>query len=154
MTRSKTIESAFRTALSFLSRRPRTIFEMNQHLKKKQVDEDSARAVIEKLVQAAYLDDEAFAEWFIDSRRRRKPKSGFALAYELRGKGVSPDIIEKALAGHDDREMALKALRPKLRSWQNLDRAEFKKKILNFLSYRGFHKEVIQSLMETLRESE
>lgn len=153
-TQPETIESALRIALSYLSRRPRTIFEMYQYLKKKQVVEDLAEAVIEKLVQASYLDDEAFAGWFIDSRRHQKPKSRFALGYELRRKGVSPDIIEKILAGHDDREMALKALQPRLRSWRSLDHREFKKKVLNFLVYRGFNHEVIQSLMETIGQSE
>lgn len=46
----------------------------------------------------AYLDDRAFARWWVESRDRARPRGVMALRRELLLKGVSRDLVDEALA--------------------------------------------------------
>ncbi len=43
--------------------------------------------------------------------------------------------------------MAMKAVKPKIKIWQNLDGEKFKKKMMNFLQYRGFNYDVCMTTL-------
>lgn len=65
-----------------------------------------AEAVIEKLIERGYLDDERFANFFVENRDRRKGTSQKKLRLELIKKGVNEEIINKALSENPRDEMA------------------------------------------------
>jgi len=132
------IEGPLRLSIRFLSYQPRTIHEVKEFIRKKGVDEDRTQKIIEILLDKKYLDDTAFSKMFVQSKIRYKPKSKFALGYELNKKKVSPSIIEAVLEPYDDEDLALKAVTLKKRTWKNLDSETLKKKVMNFLRYRGF----------------
>ncbi len=129
---------AFNLALGYLARRSKTIREMKRYLTGKNVPTELAEEVIDRLIQAKYLDDRTFAIQFIESRVRFKPKSTYALGFELRQKGIQPNLADELLAGYDDNELALKALESKKGQWQHLDKDTCQKKLMNYLRYRGF----------------
>ncbi len=132
------IERPLQLSIRFLSYQPRTIYEVTEYIKKKGVDEDHAKKTIEFLVDKKYLDDTAFSKLFVQSKVRYKPKSKFALRYELNRKKVNPSIIEAVLEPYDDEDLALKAVTLKKRTWKNMAPETIKKKAMNFLRYRGF----------------
>jgi len=107
-------------------------------MKKKGNDEALVKKIIEILLEKKYLDDTAFSKMFVESKIRYKPKSKFALRYELNKKKVCPSIIEAVLEPYNDEDLALKAVTLKKRTWKNLDRDTLNKKAMNFLRYRGF----------------
>lgn len=53
---------------------------------------------------------------------------------------------------YDDQELAIKAIRPKFKQWQNFDNEKFKKKISNYLRYRGFNYDIILSTLNYMIE--
>ncbi|MBU2631244.1 MAG: RecX family transcriptional regulator, partial [Proteobacteria bacterium] len=65
----------------------------------------------------------------------------------------SPSLIEAVLTPYDDQALALKAARPKIKLWQNLDDETFKKKMLNFLRYRGFSFDICISTLNQFIKS-
>ena len=137
-------------ALGYLSRRSRSILEMKDYLSKKKFTPLLVSRVIRQLCSENYLDDKIFAENYLENRRRNKPKSLFAFRYELEKKGIDPAIIDQALIGYDDLELALLALKPKVRLWRHLDQALLKKKTFAYLRYRGFGFSIIQSAWEQI----
>ena len=137
---------AYNTALRFLSFRPRTETEIVRHLRKKGYTPDILTQVIARLVDERYLDDEAFVRSWVDARERLRPRSRYALRYELRQKGVSDDIIESVLADVREDVSAWAAVENKLHRWRALSRKDFKKKVMNFLDRRGFSYEASRAV--------
>lgn len=133
---------AYNQAIRFLAPRARSIKETVVNLKKKGFDSQVIDQTVSTLKQERLLDDREFAALFVESRERFRPKSRFALKYELRQKGISDAIIQETTAGVDDFDTALRAVKSKLGQWQNLDGETFKKKVMNHLRNRGFGYEV------------
>lgn len=134
----KSIENALNQAYRYLSYRPRTEYEVNNHLKNKGVDPDTITEVITVLQERNHLNDHDFARMYIESAERNKPRSKFALEFDLKKKGVSPAISGPILASYSDDELAVKAVTPRIKMWKSLEKEKFKKKLMNFLRYRGF----------------
>lgn len=147
-------ENALELALRYLTHRPRSVYEMRVYLSKKGFNEEISSLTVELLLEKKYLDDEIFTRSFVESRKNYKPKSKFALAYELQKKGVESAVIEDVLKEYNDQDLALKALSSKIQLWAHLDCEKFKKKILNFLKYRGFNHEISVSLLNRIKQSD
>lgn len=140
-------------SVKYLSYRPRTIKEMEAYLEKKKIETTTIHRVIEYLTDHNYLDDEAYCRQYIDYAARYKPKSLYALTYELgHKKGISRDIIETAITRFDDFGLAWSAVNKKLGQWQNFDDIKLKMKVFNFLRYRGFSYEVCKKTYECLKK--
>lgn len=141
-----TVEKAYQKALGYLSKSPKTIRQMKEYLTDKGYDGNIIDQVIVQLSNFNYLDDSAFARQFIESRIRYKPKSVFALGFELRRKGIDPALAQELLSAYKDEELALKAVETKKQAWNRLDESECRKKIMNYLRYRGFDYSVCQTV--------
>ncbi len=150
---NKTIEQALNMALNYLSYQARTIQEMQNYIKRKGFTEDVVEKIIDILLDQNYLNDKEFARRFVETRIKTKAKSKFAFEYELRKKGIKPCDFEDLLKAYDDQSLALKALRPKIKTWQNLDMDKFKKKMMNFLRYRGFNYDICLSTLNLFLDS-
>ena len=137
-----TLDQAYNICLRFLAPRPRSVAEMQRHLVKKEMSAQVVDETLQKLMENNLLDDVTFARMFVESRERHKPRSRFALTCELRHKGIKGAIIEKALKGLDEEASAWNAVQPRLRTWQRLAPDKFKKKLFNYLQYRGFGYEI------------
>ena len=133
---------AYDICLRFLAPRPRSVAEMRRHLTKKEVSVEIIDSTLGKLMDQNLLNDEDFARMFVDSRERHKPRSRFALGCELRQKGIKENIIDDILEGVDEETSAWHAVSPRLRTWQHLDSESLRKKVFNYLQYRGFGYEV------------
>ncbi|MBC8440314.1 MAG: RecX family transcriptional regulator [Deltaproteobacteria bacterium] len=150
---NKTITLALNLALNYLSYQARTIQEMQKYLKNKGFSEDIVKEIIENLLDKNYLNDKEFAKLFVETKIKIKPKSKFALKYELRQKGINPSDIEDLLTPYDDQALALKAVKPKIKIWKTLDTDKFKKKMMNFLQYRGFSYDICLTTLNLFLES-
>jgi regulatory protein len=129
---------AYNQAVRFLAPRARSTMETRNNLIKKGFDPKTIDETLARLTREGLLNDAEFAALFVESRERFRPRSRFAIGYELRQKGVDKAAIEHALANVDDEDAALRAVKSKLNQWQNLDASDLKKKIMGFLRNRGF----------------
>ena len=132
-------EYIYTKLLNFLSYRPRTVKEVRDRLYKYDVKDVAKQdLLISKLESKGYLDDLAFARWFIDSRNKSRPRSKRHLIAELTSKGVKPEIILAVSATiSDESETILRLLDKKLGAHRNLEARE-KQKILGYLARQGF----------------
>jgi regulatory protein len=139
---------AFDRAVKFLSYRPRSRVEVERYLRGKSIDKAVRDDVIGRLEQAKYLDDEAFARFWLENRERFRPRGARALRYELRQKGVGHEIISQVLSDLDDEASAWRAVEGRLSRWSSLPGEEFRQKVVGYLSRRGFDYSTITLTLE------
>jgi regulatory protein len=126
------------SASRFLAVRPRSIQEVRDNLIRKRFEDAVIAQAIDKLQALGYLDDQAFAAFWVRERRTFKPLGARALRYELRQKGISESMIREALADIDAEEDALRAAQGQARKLRGLSRRDFRQKLGAFLQRRGF----------------
>ena len=147
------INRAVDQAARFLAHRPRSTHEVRRNLTQKQFPNEVVDTAILHLESLGYLDDEAFARFWVKDRQAFKPRSALALRYELRQKGVEQHIIDLVLGDVDSHELAYQAAQMKARRFRGLDRETFRHKLGGFLQRRGFAYGIIHAVTEQL-ESE
>lgn len=86
-------------AAAFLAVRPRSVVETRRRLRYHGYRHDLVDHVLERLVELGYLDDEAFARAWVESRDRARPRGESALRRELSLKGVARETVEHVLEG-------------------------------------------------------
>lgn len=146
------IGQAVDRAARFLSYRPRSTAEVRRNLAEKDTPEPVIEAAVQRLNKMGYLDDRAFAKFWIENRTMFKPLSPRALRYELRQKGVPAPVIDELLAEVDARETAERAARTRLNRLRGSDHDTFRAKLSAFLQQRGFSYDTIRDVTEQLIE--
>jgi len=144
------VERAHEKALSFLSIRPRSEWEVRQNLRKADYETGAIDRVVERLRGVNLIDDAAFARYWIDNRTQFRPKGQLALRQELRRKGIEPDVIDAALGevSAGDEQAALQAALTKADRYRNLSRPEFAQKLGAHLARRGFDYETVRAAVQ------
>lgn len=147
-----TYEVAFQKATQFIHHRPRSIEETRQRLRKKGFSAEVIEATLNKLIEKNWLDDLDFARQWIENRNTFHPRSNRLLTYELRLKGVSDDNITQALElyGGDEDELAYQAGIKKASKCTHEAKADFFKKVGDYLRRRGFHYGIVKPTVEHL----
>ena len=138
-------EAAYQKALNFIQYRERSEAEIQQHLKEQKLPEEIASEVIERLRRSGLVNDQRFAQTWVENRNEFHPRSRRALAYELRQKGIDPGAIQEALQDVDEEQMAYQAAVKQSRKFQALEWPDFRQKMLGFLARRGFSYEISAS---------
>jgi regulatory protein len=88
-------------AAAFLAVRPRSVDETRRRLRHLGYRHDLIDQVVTRFIEIGYLDDEAFARAWVESRDRARPRGGEALRRELSLKGVDRAVIDAALEERD-----------------------------------------------------
>lgn len=146
------VHKAVDRAVRFLSYRPRSIHEVRANLAKHDISNPVIDQAIERLIDLGYLDDAAFARFWVENRSTFKPLSPRALRYELRRKGVPDSVIDEALVSIQPGAAAYDAARTRASRYQGASRAEFRHKLTGFLQRRGFQYGVCREVIEQLAD--
>lgn len=146
-------EDAQSIALIALGPRAKSRGELFSHLKKRGVTEDVANAVLYRLQEQGFIDDEAFARAWSESRQRAKKLSKRMIAGELREKGISSEIIDQVCSEIDDdgeRAIALDMAHRKYRPISHLDSEVIRRRVHGALARRGFSSSIINDVMREI----
>lgn len=153
-------EDSFRRAveagLNYVSFRPRSNKEVTDHLHKKSFDSAACDHALHRLAELGYVDDAAFARFWVESRDSFRPRGRRALAWELRRKGVDDAIIEDTLdrfAGNESC-LARAAARKRAATLATDDALKFRRSLGSFLARRGFGYEVIGQVVNEIWEEQ
>jgi regulatory protein len=90
----------------FLEARPRSVAEVRRKLTRLGYQPELVAGAVERLAELGFLDDEAFARAWVESRDRAKPRGEHALRRELGLKGVDRSIVDAVLGDRRDDAMA------------------------------------------------
>jgi len=143
---SQCLNAAYR----YLTYRARSEMELIEHLRKRRFNDDDIRTVIGKLKEQGLIDDTAFAQSWKESRTHSNPRSQWLTGYELKKKGVAPEIIEEAVSDIDDEEAAYLAAQKKAHILPVTDYQVFRRRLAEFLKRRGFGYGVINKTIKRL----
>lgn len=147
------VRQARETAIALLGYRPRSISEVRRHLLQKGYDEAMVERVVTYLKEVHLLDDQAFAEYWTEQRTTFKPRSKMALRQEMAAKGLSREVIEEAMAGISDEEMARQAASQRAYRWAQLPYDEYQQKMSRYLQARGFgYQTISQAVIASWQE--
>jgi len=151
------LEKFYSRALSFLSYRPRSRFELERYLGKKMASQNPCvqpiiKKIIAKLERKNLLNESEFARWWINQRLKFRPKGKLVLKSELIKKGVDRQIIKQALDKIDEEQILKDFYQKKLKKKKLL--LADKQKLINYLKRRGFLWENIRSLIDDLDQKE
>lgn len=130
---------AFNAAVNFLSFRPRSEWEVRFHLKRKKYEDIDA--VVEKLKSIGQIDDEKFAQWWVEQRNTFRPKGQRAINMELSRKGVKVKVKLE-----NETELATKLLLKKIFT--------SKEQAFRYLFSRGFSYDTIEIVIAKARIKE
>jgi len=140
------VEEAYNRALDYLSYRPRSRVEIANYLQRHDIPESQAEAVVERLEAAGFVDDAAFAQFWVENRGQFRPRGPRALRYELQRKGIGQEAIDQALEGVDPLAGAYQAAAKKAQQLRHSDQPEFYRKMVDYLARRGFDYDVAKEV--------
>ena len=141
---------AYDAAVRYLASRPRSVSEIKRHLRTKRFDEAEQDKAIDQLRAQRYIDDEAFARYWVEQRAKFRPKGQRAITSELMQKGVAREIIDLVLGEADpdaETKRARESIRRPMTRWLSMDENERKRKIHQYLVTRGFSYDVIEEVI-------
>jgi len=134
--------NAHEAALRLLSARPRSENEMRTRLAMRGFDPEAIDEEVERLRSAGLLDDQKFAEAWVEDRRRLSPRGRRMIRYELLGRGIDTESADQATKDLDDHETALSLARGRASRVPRTSYEVFFSKVGGFLRRRGFDYEV------------
>ena len=135
-------------AFSYLARRFHSERELLIKLKQKSYEERLIKLVLNELREKSFIDDQVFANHFIEEKLKKKRWGKNKIRAALFSKGVSASIIDEVLKSfdseEDQNEAAIGLVQKK---YENLkkretDNRKLKQKLIAFLLSRGFEYEI------------
>jgi regulatory protein len=146
--RTAGLDKAYGNALRYVAMRPRSEWELQQYFRRKQIDDEAASQIIERLRGLDLLNDLAFARSWIANRQLLKNTSKRRLILELKQKRVAEDTIRQVLdEDQTDERTQLRALIEKKRSRYPDDQ-----KLMQYLARQGFGFDDIKSALSASEE--
>jgi len=147
-------------ALSFLARRFHSERELLIKLRQKSYEERLIKLVLNELKEKSFIDDQVFANHFIEEKLKKKRWGKNKIRAALFSKGVSASIIDEVLKSfnseEDQNEAALSLAKKKYEKLRlrESDERKLKQKIISFLLSRGFDYEVSSDVVGNIIKSD
>lgn len=132
---------ARRIVVNQLSHAPRTRAQLEAACLRRGVPVEAAQAVLDRFGEVGLVDDDAFAQAWVESRHAGRRLGRRALTQELRRRGVAEPTVEQAVAQVDDdaeRAAAESLVRHRLPTLRRYDRRTQVRRLHGLLVRRGY----------------
>jgi regulatory protein len=148
-----TDDKLYNRTLQYIALRPRSVWEVEFYLKRKEAPAPLIEQITNKLLKLGLLDDHKFAESFTRDRRLLRSASTRKIQLELQKKHIASDIIGQVLAEDEtDTETMLKDLI--VRKRQQTKYREDETKLMQYLARQGFgYGDIKQALADLAEEN-
>ncbi|SFN12970.1 MULTISPECIES: recombination regulator RecX [Actinomadura] len=127
--------------LRLLSASPRTRAQLADALRRRNIPDDVAERVLGRFTDVGLIDDEAFAQAWVQSRHTGRGLARRALAAELRHRGVADDTVNEAVESLDparEEETARALVTRRLRATRGADPAKRMRRLVGMLARKGY----------------
>lgn len=151
------IQKSYLLAINFLSYRMRTKKEMHDYLKKKEVDPEHIKVVIERLIKEKLIDDKLFAEMFVRTRISTSSKGPLLIKKELVEKGVTNSIAGQAIELYSyelQYEKVSKLLEKKRMTSKKESNKQQVQKLQGHLLQKGFSQAVVSDALNNFDQEQ
>lgn len=149
LTLSEQSEKGFNYALWMIGRSQKTESEVRKKLREKKYQAEAIDAIIERLYQYKYLDDENYAILYAQDSYNFNNLGRQGIQRKMYAKGFSSDIIQEALdqVFNQDREIEEDRVREiayqRVRGMKNLEPEKAYNRLCGFLSRKGFSPDLV-----------
>jgi len=143
-------------AFRYLGRRLHSTSELRTKLLQKGYEKNLIDEVIDELKVRNYLDDAEFAKMFVEEKVKLKLWGEKKLKNELIKRGIKSEIISEVLNSHISQDntfnnaMTIAAKKYETLKNRNLEPDAIKRKLVTFLSSRGYNYDDIKIVCEKL----
>ncbi len=159
----------YQRTLEWVLTRPHSVRETRDYLRRRQIkrrqlnrqrareekrplaeiEDDVMQLVIARLIEKKYLNDQKFAEFYVENRYVRRGISHKRLRMELQKKGVSSDLISATMAKvqRDEGEEIFKVIAKKRRKYNDFQ-------LVGYLVRQGFNFQQAKEAVEAAKEQE
>ncbi|WP_425547548.1 regulatory protein RecX [Actinomadura vinacea] len=127
--------------LRLLERGPRTRAQLAEALRRKDVPDEVAEQVLGRFTEVGLIDDEAFAQAWVQSRHTGRGLARRALAVELRRRGVAEETVSDAVETLDDEqeeETARRLIARKAAATRGVEPAKRTRRLVGVLARKGY----------------
>jgi regulatory protein len=134
-------EQARALCLRLLTGTPRTRRQLADAMRKREIPDDVAEHVLERFQDVGLIDDQAFANAWVESRHHGRGLARRALARELRHRGVEAELVTEAvglLDSEQEEKTARELVRRRLPGTRGLDRDKRIRRIAGMLARKGY----------------
>jgi len=147
-----TDDKLYNRTLQYLALRPRSVWEVEFYLKRKEAPAPLIEQITAKLLKLGLLDDYKFAESFTRDRRLLRSASTRKIQLELQKKHIASDIIGQVLA-EDETDTSTMLRDLIIRKRQQTKYREDETKLMQYLARQGFgYGDIKQALAELAEE--
>lgn len=146
------LDKAYMRCLDLLSRRARSEWELRDYLRRKDYSPAVSDEIVNKLTDAGYVDDYAFAKSWVETRHLLKSISRRKLWQELKQKHIADDIITQVL--DEDETDEVDTLRELIAKKRTIVRYQDPEKLLAFLMRQGYRYDDVKSALEEITMAE
>ncbi|SEN38864.1 recombination regulator RecX [Actinacidiphila rubida] len=134
-------EQARALCLRLLTGTPRTRRQLADAMRKREIPDDVAQHVLERFEDVGLIDDQAFANAWVESRHRGRGLARRALARELHHRGVDAELVTEAvelLDSEQEEATARELVGRRLRSTRGLERDKRIRRLAGMLARKGY----------------
>lgn len=132
-------------AIRYLARAERSASQVEQYVQGRGANRVQGQGVVRELERRGYLNEQAYATRWAESRLSRRPMGRERLKLELLGRGFEETVAERALQSAyraiSEQELACRALEGRTTSMRPLQ-------WVRFLRQRGFDDDTIQQVTQ------
>jgi regulatory protein len=139
-------DKLYNRTLRYVAMRPRTRWELEQYLWRKEASPTLTEQILNKLSIIGLIDDEKLAQAFVNDRRLLRPTSRRKLILELRKKHVADDIIQKVTADEGGAEEA--SLQSVIERKRRQAKYQDDLKLMQYLARQGFNYDDIKAALQ------
>ena len=145
------------SALKYIKYRSRSVGEVYNKLIDGDCPKNTVFDIINKLISQGYLDDNVYANSYINEQILITSKGPLKIKNELIKKGVDEGIIDQSMELYTsdiEREKINKIIIKKIKSNRNKSKIELKRKIVNDLLVQGFSKGIVMDVLNNFTISD
>ena len=127
--------------LRALERGPRTRAQLADALRRKGVPDEVAEGVLGRFTEVGLIDDEAFAQAWVQSRHAGRGLARRALAAELRRRGVAPETVDEAVETLDpeqEERTARRLIARKVAATRGVEPGRRMRRLVGVLARKGY----------------
>lgn len=147
------LQRSYLMAINYLSYRMRSKKELIDYLKKKEINDEEIKKIIERLCAENLLNDRAFADAFVRTRMNQSTKGPLLIKRELIDKGITNNIAQEAIKQipyETQFETALKWAKLRMQRKRKQSYQKQKQQLKASLVQKGYTDDIILDVMSSL----
>ena len=139
-----------------LARSAKSTSQLRKILEQREISTEIAEKVLERFTEVGLIDDAAYAETIVNSRRNYKGLAKSAIKRELNEKGVSQELVEEAISGitaEDDFESAKQLATRRFGQMAHLDKEVRTRRLAGYLQRKGYASSAVFAAIKFAEEA-